>query len=64
MKKNLYITPQTTVVFCEGQRLAEMSTWTNVPLGKDNTFEEDDDLEDDNVEEYLKGFKEKKSNDI
>lgn len=47
MKKNLYITPQTTVVFCEGQRLAETSTWTNKPLGKENTFEEDDDLEDD-----------------
>ena len=42
MKKNLYITPQTTVVFCEGQRLTETSTWTEEPLGKENTFEDEE----------------------
>ena len=51
MKKNLYIIPQTTVVFCEGQCFTETSTWTEEPLGKENTFEDEEgvDASADNV---------------
>lgn len=42
MDKKRYITPQSTVVFCEERILEAISTWTDEPLGKDNTFEEED----------------------